>query len=529
MTRCSLRVAVWLGATALALGLLAAGGWSQGAAQATCSGRWYRVQQGDSWTKLAQRTGLPAAALKAANPAAASHPQGWLIVGQSLCLPVAAATLPAETAMPAVPATFPVTVRRGDSWAVLAARYGVTLAALQAANPLVVRASQVLRPGDRIQVPITRAMTERFDCPADLPAAAAAAAQVLTEWNGSVEVLQSYLDRCGVLAEQQDAAQKAVLRGGPEPEVVVVLVDPQAGDGKPLSVLAVLGAGPLGWEVIHLSGLAADVDLLALGDVNEDGPADLVWTDTTCGAHACFTTVHLSSYVDGDFRSWINGSTTMASAAVRLEDVTSQGSGQELVIEGGVIGAVAAGPQRSMTDVWASLAGGPYVRVEQDHAPSFCLYHQILEGDAAMQRGRQDGYAAAIAAYRLAADDPRLVACWTRPDEVAELRAYALLRLAVASAYAGDRAAAQAAVEELGSRYPDDSLAELARLWWLSYRATRDDAAACAVATTFASRRPETWQRLADYGFANPSSSAEALCPLDVGVMPEDSAGMGAP
>jgi hypothetical protein len=310
--------------------------------------------------------------------------------------------------------------------------------------------------------------------------------------------------------------QTASLRGGSEPEVVIALVDPQGGDGNPLGTLAVLGTGPLGWEVIYLSGLAADVELLALDDVNDDGHPDIVWSDTTCSASACFSTVHVSSYVDGDFRSWVNGSTTMASAAIRLEDVMPQGSGQELLIQGGVIGAVAAGPQRPVETTWASLAGGPYVLVQQRYAPSFCLYHHILDADAAMQSGAHDDYAAASAAYRAAADDPRLVACWIRPNEVEELRAYALYRLAVAHAYAGDRAAADAAVEELGSRYPDDPLAELARLWWLSYRATRDDAAACAVATTFAARRPDTWQRLADYGFANPALHRSRRCVLSM-------------
>ncbi|HSN78642.1 MAG TPA: hypothetical protein VL334_26525, partial [Anaerolineae bacterium] len=394
------------------------------------------------------------------------------------------------------------------------------MAALQAANPQAVRASQVLRPGDRILIPITPAMTERFECGDDLPATARAAAQVLTEWNGSIEVLQSYLARCGLLADERGAVQQASLRGEATPDVVIALVDPQVGDGGPLGVLAALGAGPLGWEVIYQSGLAAEVDLLALNDVNDDGHPDIVWSDTTCGARACFTTVHVSSYVDGDFRSWVNGSTTMASASVSLEDVMPQGSGQELLIRGGVIGTVAAGPQRPMEATWASLAGGPYVLVQQRYAPSFCLYHHILDADAAMQSGSHDDYAAASAAYRAAADDPRLVACWTRPNEVDELRAYALFRLAVALAYAGDRASADAVVEELGSRYPKDPLAELAQLWWLSYRTARDSAAACAVAETFARRNPDTWQRLADYGFANPSFTVAALCPLEDGMTP---------
>ncbi len=500
-----------VGCLALALLLLAAPGAS---AQATCNGRWYRVQRGDSWSNLSQRTGLTVAALKAANPGPASHPQGWLVVGQTLCLPEGAATLPAATSQPASPGSFPVTVRRGDSWAVLAGRYGVSVAALQAANPGAMRADQVLRPGDRIQVPITAAMLERYPCTGDLPGAARVGAQILTEWQGSVDVLQAYLARCGMLAGERGAVQQATLRGGREQEVVATLVDPQAGTGSPLGVLVVLGAGPLGWDVLYQSGLAADVEVLALEDVNEDGNPDIVWTDTTCGARACFTTAHVTSFVDGDFRSWVNGSTTMASASVRLEDVMPQGSGQELVIQGGVIGAVAAGPQRPMTVVWGSPGGAPYVAMEQSYSPSFCLYHHVLDADAAMEAGSLDNYAAAIAAYRAAADDPRLVACWTRPNELAELRAYALYRLAMAHAYAGDMAAAGAAADELRSRYPDDPLAELARLWLLAYRTARDDAAACAVAETFARRHPDTWQRRADYGFANPAFTVEMLCPL---------------
>jgi LysM repeat protein len=487
-------------------------------AQAACDGQWYRIQRGDSWSRLAQRTGLPVATLKAANPAAASHPQGWLIVGQTLCLPESAAAALAETEQLAGPTAFPVTVRRGDSWAVLAGRYGVSVAALQAANPGALRIGQVLRPGDRIQIPITPATTERFECGEDLAATASISAQVLTEWNGSIEVLQSYLTRCGVLADERGAVQQTSLRGGSASDVVIALVDPQAGEGGPLGLLAVLGAGPLGWEVVYQSGLAADVNLLALNDVNDDSNPDIVWSDTTCGARACFTTVHVSSYVDGDLRSWVNGSTTLASASVSLEDVMPQGSGQELLIEGGVIGTVAAGPQRPMEATWASLAGGPYVLVQQRYAPSFCLYHHILDADAAMQSGPQDSYAAAIGAYRSAADDARLVACWVRPNEVDELRAYALYRLAMAHAYAGDRTAAGAVVEELARRYPNDPLAELARLWWLSYRTAQDDAAACAVVEAFARRNPDTWQRLADFGFANPAYTVEALCPAqDVG------------
>ncbi|MEZ4770370.1 MAG: LysM peptidoglycan-binding domain-containing protein [Caldilineales bacterium] len=482
------------------------------ALQPACNGSLYRVQQGDSWSRLAQRTALSVAALKAANPAAAQHPQGWLIVGQLLCVPAGAAN-PVAAPQPTQPAgEWIITVRRGDSWAVLAARYGVSVAALQAANPQAVRPGEVLRTGDQIRVPLTPGLTERIACPADLTVLGPAAAQVLSEFAGSPEVLRSYLQRCGAWSPDWGAVRSADLLGDETPEVVVVAAEPQQAAGGPLGTVLILSSAPLGWEVVYETGVASDIVLLEAADANEDGRPDVVWTDTTCGANACFTSAHVISYMDGGFVNWIEDGTTMASAKVALQDVTPEGSGQELVMSGGVIGTVQAGPQRAVTTTWASLAGAPYTLLQVEHAPSWCLYHAIEDADAALAEGR---YEVAAAAYRAAADDARLVACWRRPNEVDELRAYALYRLAVASAYSGDRAGAEQAVADLEARYPNDRLRDMARIWWIVFRATGDKSAACATARSFAERRPETWERLADYGYANPQMTAETICPAD--------------
>jgi LysM repeat protein len=486
------------------------------ALQATCTGRWYRIQQGDSWSSLAQRTGITVAALKANNPRLAQQPQGWLLVGQQLCIPggsPGSTTAVSNTPTPTVDDTLWVTVRRGDSWAVLAARLGVSMAALQAANQQAMRPNQVLRPGDRIRVPVTPEMTLKIPCPATLEGFPLSAARVLTEFNSSPALLRSYLERCGALTKDWGTVAPASLRDGTAPEVVIVAADPTAGTAGPLGVLAVLGPGELGWEVLYQTGVAADVVLLAAEDINADGHPDVIWSDTTCGASACFTTVHVRSWIDGRFQEWIDGSTTMSSATVKLADVLPEGSGQEIVMAGGVIGTALAGPQQVVTNTWASPAGATYALVDQQAAPSDCLYHRIQNADIALATGQQDGYAAAIAAYRDAIDSPRFVACWIRENEVDELRAYALYRLAVAQAYAGDGQAAEQAVADLAQRYPADSYATLAELWWLAYRTTRDASAACAVAATVAARHPDTWQRLADYGFANPTYSADMVCP----------------
>lgn len=484
--------------------------------QSACQGRWYRIQQGDSWSNLAQRTGISVAALKASNPSLAQQPQGWLLVGQQLCLPsgsLGPTVVPTVTSSPVESDGIWITVRRGDSWAVLAARTGVSVAALQAANAQAMRPNQVLRPGDRIRVPATPEMTRKVPCPDTLEGFPQSAARALTEFNGIPAVLKSYLERCGALTADWGAVRAASLRGGSTPEVVIVAAGPNSDAASPLGLLAVLGPSELGWEVLYEAGVAADVVVLAAEDINADGHPDVAWSDTTCGAKACFSTVHVISWIDGSFQEWIGSGTTMASAVVKLADFLPEGSGQELVMSGGMVGTTLAGPQRVVTNTWASPGGAPYELVRQDAASSDCLYHGVQDGDLAMAAGAQDGYAAAIAAYRAAADDPRLVACWIRENELDELHAYALYRLAVAQAYVGQVDAAGQAVADLAKRYPADSYAKLAELWWIAYRTTRDASAACAVARTVAERHPDTWQRLTDYGFANPAFTIDMVCP----------------
>lgn len=480
--------------------------------QPACNGSLYRVKQGDSWSRLAQSTGVSVATLKAANPAAAQHPQGWLIVGQHLCMPAGVANPAAAAQPPQPPGQWIITVRRGDSWAVLAARYRVSVAALQAANPQAVRAGEVLRVGDQIRVPLTPELTEHIACPVDLTVLGPAAAQVLSEFIGSPEALRSYLQRCGAFSANWGAVRAVDLLGDETPEVVVVAAEPQEAAGGPLGKLLILRSAPLGWEVAYETGVASDIVLLEAADVNEDGRADVVWTDTTCGANACFTTAHIVSNIDSGFVNWIEDGTTMASANVSLQDVTPEGSGEELVLTGGVIGTVQAGPQRAMTTTWASLAGAPYMLQTIRRAPSWCLYHAIEDANRTLDEKR---YEDAATAYRAAADDPRLVACWQRPNEVDELRAFALYRLAVASAYDDDQADMEQAIADLDSRYPDDPLRDLAHIWWIVFRATGDRSAACATAQTFAERHPETWERLADFGYANPQLTAETICPAE--------------
>src|SRR3954447_6192105 len=57
----------------------------------------YTVQDGDSWPSVASHTGISVEALQAANPDAAARENGWLMVGETLVIPIAVKVAPSRT------------------------------------------------------------------------------------------------------------------------------------------------------------------------------------------------------------------------------------------------------------------------------------------------------------------------------------------------------------------------------------------------------------------------------------------------
>lgn len=113
-------------------------------------GYWYTVQPGDSWSRLSARTGISTAALQAANPAHI-HPHYWLIVGHTLWIPCTGTPPPPP---PPPSCGYWYTVRSGDSWSRVSYATGVSISALQAANPGKVRPpSYWLYAGETLWIP----------------------------------------------------------------------------------------------------------------------------------------------------------------------------------------------------------------------------------------------------------------------------------------------------------------------------------------------------------------------------------------
>lgn len=107
-------------------------------------GYWYTVQRGDTWYRVSARTGVSVQALQSANPNHI-HRRNWLYVGHRLWIP---------DYSPQPSCDYHYTVVYGDSWSRVAAKTGVPMAALKAANPHAVRPPRYwLYAGEKLWIP----------------------------------------------------------------------------------------------------------------------------------------------------------------------------------------------------------------------------------------------------------------------------------------------------------------------------------------------------------------------------------------
>ncbi|MDP2871642.1 MAG: SafA/ExsA family spore coat assembly protein [Bacillota bacterium] len=107
----------------------------------------YTVQQGDSLFSIAQKFGVSLQALIAANPQIVNP--NVIFPGQKICIP---AVPPPPPPPPACPNGFIYVVQPGDTMFTIAQKFGVSLAALIAANPQIPDPN-VIFPGQQICVP----------------------------------------------------------------------------------------------------------------------------------------------------------------------------------------------------------------------------------------------------------------------------------------------------------------------------------------------------------------------------------------
>ena len=108
---------------------------------------YYTVASGDTWTGLARQVGLTVGELQTANLHVLRQ-SGYLLVGDRLLFPRALVIDETQE-------TIAHTVAEGESWTSIAVLYNLPLRLLLTTNPEMVRPFYILRPGDRLSVPVS--------------------------------------------------------------------------------------------------------------------------------------------------------------------------------------------------------------------------------------------------------------------------------------------------------------------------------------------------------------------------------------
>jgi tetratricopeptide (TPR) repeat protein len=361
-----------------------------------------------------------------------------------------------------------------------------------------------------VSSPTAVAVPER---PAEFERYAPVIAGYLNDTDGDQDALRAMLNDWGALRHATDLLRIDVDEDGVG-ELLLVIINPSPEYGIDAEGdLLVLDFQNKGYQVGYSAAggsVLPDPALLEVDDLNEDGYTEIAYSSTSCGAHTCFTKVYIVSSGRGTYADLTAGGIEMAYVEPYFTDWDNDGV-PELIMHGGTIGSVGAGPQRERTEVYR-WDGAKYVLTETVLDYSNYLYFRVLDANQALLAG---DYERAATLYREAIDSPYLDV-WMDEGERDDLAAFSRYRLTLTFLIMGEAGQAEAAREELEAAQPENIYTQVATVLWDAYQREGEHEAACQEVNDFAQLHPEVVQVLADYGYSNPTFTPAEVCPLEL-------------
>ena len=362
------------------------------------------------------------------------------------------------------------------------------------------------------------------ECPPNVDRFARVLPDAITVANGDLVAVDDWLASCDAVVEGEQVSSVVDLNADGFDDVVffpTVVSDLGFGPGGSQgAVLVYHGQDDGTYELVHAPEIYGQPTLLAAEDVNENESIELAWTVTSC-ANFCVVEVQMVNWDGEGYVSAIEPGATIAEGRAYFELLGSGsvGAGQALILEGGVSGMAEGGLSTPHSEVWQSVDGTPYQRLEWIYDRSApgndCLGLRLVEADIALQAADELGYGDAIDLYTQALD-PALQACslfgMPATEEFILLQGLASFRLMQAQALNGDADAAQATLLGLQSGQPEGEYTKAASEWASEYVATGDAEAACAAVTSIFEENQDLWQITDHYGYNHPALPAQQIC-----------------
>jgi hypothetical protein len=301
--------------------------------------------------------------------------------------------------------------------------------------------------------------------------------------------------------------------GKPDLAMLIPLGGPGLRSPDPAVVLVKRGGGTA-FEQFPPSRVEADDsaigrEMFGAVDRTGDGRPELVYLSKVCTASNCRQRVEIQSW---DGTAWRDvGPADLGIENLETASFTGSGGQSTLVLRGGHLTSLGAGPSRSRT-VTYRFDGARYAVAEVEQDPPEYLYHAILDADALFDL---ESFPAAIAAYRAAIDNPALKD-WKFETELhngrAELYSYALFRIALATAAQGE--SPTAALDDVIVGAEDALFQRLADVFRQGYQQGGTPTQGCLAVTSYLATPPlpDRIEEMFDYGTGNPKKNTLDIC-----------------
>ena len=338
---------------------------------------------------------------------------------------------------------------------------------------------------------------------------------------GSVAALDEALYQAN-MANQPIAVGAVDLTGDGVQDVAVSIYDQASTLVPPAGKLLIYVCQEGVYRLLHhqpsAKGMGAP-GIRYLQDLNQDSLAELVAGSPACGASTCFEEVKILGWTGAGFENLLIGSTIeIPSPVINLVD--SQGDGiYDLELAGGGFGSVGAGPQRSLSMVWAYNPATARWQDPQERLESSNYRIHVLQDADQSALGRK--FEQALLGYGQVVDDASLVD-WNEPEvEKPNLAAYALFKIGLTHLLLDQPDLAQAAFDRQEADFPAGALGhayvELAEAFQEAFPAGGVPNG-CVAARQYAADHPqEVLVPLSSemFGYANPDYSPQDICPWE--------------
>ncbi|KAA3644997.1 MAG: hypothetical protein DWQ07_16485 [Chloroflexi bacterium] len=303
-------------------------------------------------------------------------------------------------------------------------------------------------------------------------------------------------------------------------DIAVSFINAEVQSATPPGMLVIYTCSTNIYSISHLeissesNGAPAIVSSI---DLNNDLLADVIYSNTNCGASTCFQSVQILTWNGEFFEPRLEGSTNeLPYPDIQLVDY-DQDMIYSLEIVSGGSGSVGAGPQRPVMQTWDhNSETGLWQAGEQTLGPSDFRIHLIHDADDAARRGE---YEIALLLYEQAVNSDELRDWSNHTEERRTLSAYARFKMVALNTFLENEGQAQQVLQQMQQTYlsnqPQFVFVQMAEEFLLGYFEGGTDLGCTAAHVYAAQNADRVLVPLGPviYGYTNREYSPIDICP----------------